>query len=206
MRHTTKGVFVRLIVIMLVLDTFAFSFSKADVLTETELVRALTDKKTRNFSSSPTENSKAEEEKRFIESLMNGVSRRISMDERGKIIEIAKEKPAIDIDIPFEYKSAVIGVTAIPSLISLGKALQSVDLKTSKFLIAGHTDAYGGEQYNLDLSVRRAGAVRDFLIKEFGVEGLRLLEVGYGKEKPKNIADPFSAENRRVQIVNLTAN
>ena len=41
------------------------------------------------------------------------------------------------------------------------------------------------------------------LVDNFGLSSENLVTVGYGKQRPKNIADPFSPENRRVQVVNL---
>ena len=53
------------------------------------------------------------------------------------------------------------------------------------FLVAGH----------------RANAVRRALIENFKLPAGAFVVVGYGKTRPKNIADPFAGENRRVRIV-----
>ncbi len=63
--------------------------------------------------------------------------------------------------------------------------------------IAGHTDSSGSEAYNLRLSERRAGAVRDYLISK-GVSGERLRARGYGEAQPVSSAEP--ARNRRVEL------
>lgn len=67
--------------------------------------------------------------------------------------------------------------------------------------VAGHTDSRGDDAYNLDLSQRRADAVRTFLIKD-GVEPDRLVAVGYGETRP--IADNNRSsgrdQNRRVEF------
>ena len=52
---------------------------------------------------------------------------------------------------------------------------------------------------NRRLSERRAQAVRDFLIQNFRSRAT-LVAAGYGKEQLKNSADPFAAQNRRVQV------
>ena len=49
---------------------------------------------------------------------------------------------------------------------------------------------------------RRAAAVKDFLVRTFGIASDRLVAYGRGKSALKNTADPFAAENRRVQVVN----
>jgi hypothetical protein len=71
--------------------------------------------------------------------------------------------------------------------------------------VEGHTDAQGDEAYNLDLSLRRANAVRQALIDRYGVQGDRLETRGYGEAVP--IADNATlegrAQNRRVELVRL---
>ena len=66
--------------------------------------------------------------------------------------------------------------------------------------IAGHTDSNASEEYNQKLSERRANAVREVLITEFGIDESRITAVGYGESQP--IADNSTAEgraeNRRV--------
>lgn len=67
--------------------------------------------------------------------------------------------------------------------------------------VAGHTDDSGDGGYNLDLSRRRAEAVRQYLIQA-GVEGSRLVAEGYGEAQP--LADNATADgrrkNRRVEL------
>jgi outer membrane protein OmpA-like peptidoglycan-associated protein len=92
----------------------------------------------------------------------------------------------------------------MPTLIKLGQALSDKQLKTATFLVAGHTDASGSNDYNLSLSERRAHAVTAFLKSNFGLQATGLVAIGYGEEQLKNTADPASGENRRVQISNLT--
>ncbi len=68
--------------------------------------------------------------------------------------------------------------------------------------IEGHTDSQGSESHNLDLSQRRADAVRDFFV-ERGYESSRIRAQGFGESRP--VADNNSAEgranNRRVEII-----
>jgi len=68
--------------------------------------------------------------------------------------------------------------------------------------IAGHTDAIGTKQYNQQLSLRRAQAVKDYLTKK-GIDGRRIKPVGYGKSKPlaSNDDEEGGRElNRRVEF------
>jgi outer membrane protein OmpA-like peptidoglycan-associated protein len=66
--------------------------------------------------------------------------------------------------------------------------------------ITGHTDAYGPALYNIDLSLRRAMAVRAYLVQVHGIPARRLVAMGKGKSEPLNRANPFAPENRRVQV------
>jgi outer membrane protein OmpA-like peptidoglycan-associated protein len=141
-------------------------------------------------------------DRNFIDSLRNRQTRLISIEERTKAAEIAKARPSIDLEITFDYNSDEIGPAAMPTLVNLGSALHSGELKGSVFLLAGHTDAKGDNAYNQTLSERRADAVRRFLVEKFSLSPGNLIPIGYGKTQLKNAADPFGGENRRVQIVN----
>lgn len=65
--------------------------------------------------------------------------------------------------------------------------------------IQGHTDSYGSDDYNQNLSERRAKAVKNELIRR-GIDGHRMTTVGYGESKPAdtNETDEGRAYNRRV--------
>jgi outer membrane protein OmpA-like peptidoglycan-associated protein len=80
--------------------------------------------------------------------------------------------------------------------------LRTLDLKGSTFILAGHTDAAGGDAYNQDLSERRADSIRRYLVEKSGISTTDLVTVGYGKTKLKDPANPLSEVNRRVQVVN----
>ena len=142
-------------------------------------------------------------EGKFIDSLRNRNSRSLSMGEREQIAGLAQSKPAIDLEITFDYDSANISKKARPAVEALGKALSSSELKGSTFVVAGHTDGVGGEAYNQDLSERRADAIKRYLTETYGLAGADLVTVGYGKSKPKNAATPLDPANRRVQVVNM---
>jgi len=121
-------------------------------------------------------------------------------------IEAAAQRrlPSVDLEVYFAYNSAAIEHEAVSQLKTLGQALRDASLADDAFLIAGHTDAKGGSRFNLDLSLRRAEAVRQFLIANFGIDRVKLVARGFGSTHLKNSGDPQSAENRRVQIVNLS--
>ena len=111
------------------------------------------------------------EERKFIEGLRTRSlkTRAITVEEREKIAEIAKTKPQIDLEINFEFNSAVIGPRAISAVEELGKALASAEFKGTVLFLNGHTDAKGSDEYNQVLSERRAEAVKVFLIEKFSL-------------------------------------
>ena len=63
-----------------------------------------------------------------------------------------------------------------------------------------HTDAIGSRTYNERLSLRRADAVKAYLVREHGIAPQRLRAVGAGMDRPYNPANPFAGENRRVEF------
>ena len=136
---------------------------------------------------------------------LRGGTRGLTITERTELAEEVKKGsvPQIDIEILFKYNSAELSAESKSQLVKLGLALTSAGLKASRVIIAGHTDAKGSADYNQQLSERRALSVRKFLVVTFGINATRLIIVGYGKEQLKYPTDPMSAENRRVQVLNL---
>lgn len=115
-----------------------------------------------------------------------------------------KQLPSVDLEVHFEFDSAKLTPAAVETLTTLGRALVDARLSSSEFLIGGHTDAKGRANYNLPLSERRAEAVRQFLVATFAIDGNRLAAKGFGSRYLKNPQQPRAAENRRVQVVNVT--
>jgi outer membrane protein OmpA-like peptidoglycan-associated protein len=139
----------------------------------------------------------------FVDTLRNRKTRSLSLGEREEIAEIASTKPRIDLEIHFDYNSADINKSSLPAVQELGKALSDASLKGSTFVVAGHTDAIGGEAFNQDLSERRADTIKKYLTAKYGIVGANLVTVGYGKTKPKDPNAPMDPANRRVQVVNM---
>jgi outer membrane protein OmpA-like peptidoglycan-associated protein len=143
------------------------------------------------------------EDARFVETLRNRPTRSLTSVERDRIAAAAEKKPSIDLEINFEYNSDAIGAKAAPQVTALGDALSSPDLKGGTFVVAGYTDIKGGGAFNQNLSERRADAVKRYLAEKYHIDAANLVTVGYGKTRLKNPSDPASAENRRVQVVNM---
>lgn len=204
-QSTKNGIMRALMVVASGLVLFAgYEFAvAAEAASESKILNALTPKAgvTRNLSGAPTPQNARQQS--FINSLRSAKTRSLTLDERTEVAAIAKERPSIDLEIYFDYNSAEIASKAIPDLMSLGRALTNPSLQGGVFLLSGHTDAKGGQDYNQQLSERRAQSVKAFLAKNFSIADDGLVATGYGKERLKNQANPFAAENRRVQVTNL---
>lgn len=105
-------------------------------------------------------------------------------------------------DILFEFAKADLKPGAMQRLYRLVTVLR--ENTNRNVVIEGHTDNVGSDQYNLDLSERRAQSVSDFLTDN-GIEPERITPLGYGEEYP--VATNKTAEgrqqNRRVEIIIL---
>lgn len=123
----------------------------------------------------------------------------------GQVAAPAPVSDAAAMKVVFATKSAELTPEAAHTLDELGKALTSDDLKEYCFVVEGHTDSVGSDDYNLRLSQRRAESVVRYLQEHFKIDPDRLQAVGYGKRKPiaDNATEAGRQKNRRVQIANL---
>lgn len=103
----------------------------------------------------------------------------------------------------FKYNSADLTPQARRQLDAVASALKSPKLDRYRFELQGHTDATGGEEYNLALSEQRAKAVFDYLVQQHGIDPQRLTAVGVGERDLLDPNNPTAEVNRRVKIVNL---
>jgi outer membrane protein OmpA-like peptidoglycan-associated protein len=109
---------------------------------------------------------------------------------------------SLSLAIQFESNSARVRPESGAMLGNLVAAMQSPELKTTRFIIEGHSDARGAAAQNLRLSQERADEVRLYLVA-LGVHPARLRAVGKGGTEPANPADPAAPENRRVRVVTV---
>ena len=82
-----------------------------------------------------------------------------------------------------------------------GVAQSMIDYPNSLIDVMGHTDSTGSDQYNLDLSRRRAESVSNYLVSR-GVARARIETLGYGEQYPiaDNSTEAGRSQNRRVEI------
>ena len=102
-------------------------------------------------------------------------------------------------DAFFDFDKAVLKPEAKSKLDDLVGKLKGINLEV--IIAVGHTDGIGSDAYNNKLSVRRAEAVKAYLVSK-GIEPNRVYTEGKGKKQP--VADNKTAEgrakNRRVEI------
>lgn len=105
-------------------------------------------------------------------------------------------------DVLFETNRAELKPTAIRRLGDLVEVLQENPGRA--VLVEGHADSTGTHGYNLDLSQRRADAVRAFLVQS-GITPDRVVATGYGEGYPvaSNATSTGRQQNRRVELVML---
>ncbi len=108
---------------------------------------------------------------------------------------------AATLKVYFDFNSAKIKPQYYPEIEKFAKFLKKNP--KIKVEIQGHTDSIGSDEYNLKLSQKRAEAVRDLLIKKYGISPDRLTAKGYGETKPiaPNSTPEGRAKNRRVEAV-----
>ena len=106
---------------------------------------------------------------------------------------------SVNLNIPFDHNSSAITPQAEAQLKQLELALNSESLGKDRFVVAGHTDAKGSADYNKQLSLKRAEAVKRFLVGK-GMDAHRLDTMGYGSEHLLAPDHPEDPSNRRVEI------
>lgn len=106
---------------------------------------------------------------------------------------------SLSLPVQFAFDSAEILPAARHQLDSLAQGIAMLPA-TQSVLIEGHTDAVGTEEYNEQLSQRRAFAVKRYLVVAHQIDPARLRAVGMGEFAPLDGRDPNAAENRRVQF------
>ena len=102
----------------------------------------------------------------------------------------------------FDYDKADLRGDSVDDLQKLGAIIERNPGAT--FRIEGHTDAIGSREYNLELSQRRADAVKAWLVANLKIDPARIDTLGFGPDKLLIPADKSIDEqqpNRRVEIV-----
>ena len=115
--------------------------------------------------------------------------------------ELTRSRTALPSDLLFDYDSAELREGARLGLMKLAIL---IDRNPGMFcILEGHTDLFGTEAYNLELSRRRSEAVKNWLVSALQLDGEQIVVRALGKSQPK-VAEGSREEqalNRRVDIL-----
>jgi outer membrane protein OmpA-like peptidoglycan-associated protein len=194
--------YVRALILTTLLGAFATLPAHSEDLSKEELLRQLECRAGQDCQAPPTSRRRG-----FQQGRRGFTFEPFTEEERNRLDQAAKagKLPSADVEIYFDFDKVDITTVAQKTLAPLGEALTDAKLASYRFVLVGHTDAKGSDTYNQTLSERRALAVKDYLVRTFGIAPDRLATYGRGKSALKNSADPFAAENRRVQVINQGA-
>lgn len=105
------------------------------------------------------------------------------------------------IGLTFDSGSATIEQDDAVLLIEVQKAIQI--FSAALITVEGHTDSFGSDELNLDLSQRRADAVRAYVLANMDLAAYRISALGYGETRPiaNNETAEGRARNRRIDLV-----
>lgn len=126
------------------------------------------------------------------------------VDSRSLLIKDLMEKgTASTSDILFDVNSDVLKKESFPIIKQFGDAL--VQNQTLKIKIVGHTDSDGSDANNMELSKKRAAAVKAYITENYAVAGSRIQTEGKGESQPiaQNTSADGKAKNRRVEFIKL---
>lgn len=123
-----------------------------------------------------------------------------AVDEDGCSIMI-EEVAEIELQVEFDFDSDEVKPEYYDDIRRVADFLDEHEDTVAE--LGGHTDSMGPEEYNQNLSERRANAVRDVLIERFDIRPGRVTAVGYGESEPvaSNDTREGRQQNRRVMSV-----
>jgi OOP family OmpA-OmpF porin len=105
----------------------------------------------------------------------------------------------VELDVKFDFDKSKVKEDSYGDIKNLADFMKQYPATSTT--VEGHTDSVGTDAYNKKLSERRANAVREVLVNQYGVGGERVNAVGYGESKPvaDNATEAGRAVNRRVE-------
>ena len=127
---------------------------------------------------------------------------KISYPTSGDIEKHLETEHRVDVyGIYFDFAKATLRAESEPVLKEIADAMGKHPEWTLS--VNGHTDNIGDASSNLDLSTRRAAAVKDTLVSRYQIAAARLIPAGFGASRPKEANDTPEgrARNRRVELV-----
>ena len=138
-----------------------------------------------------------------VGSYMDNQEKAMREELSGSGVKVIRDGDILKLEIPaqltFDINRSDIKSNLYPVFNDIAKVLR--DYEKTMLVIAGHTDDTGPYQYNMDLSMARADAVKNYLMAQ-NIKSVRLETQGYGPNNPAvpNTSDANRAQNRRVEI------
>ncbi|SDH00107.1 OmpA-OmpF porin, OOP family [Pseudomonas flavescens] len=119
--------------------------------------------------------------------------------EPAPVVEEAPQVVRVELDVKFDFDKAAVKEESYGDIKNLADFLNQYPQTSTT--VEGHTDSVGTDAYNQKLSERRANAVRDVLVNQYGVGANRVNSAGYGESRPvaDNATEEGRAINRRVE-------
>jgi OOP family OmpA-OmpF porin len=106
----------------------------------------------------------------------------------------AAEAVRVELDVKFDFDKAAVRPESYAEIKTVADFMNQYPQTTTT--VEGHTDSVGTEAYNMELSKRRADAVREVMVDQYGVAADRVSAVGEGESNP--VADNATAEGRAI--------
>jgi len=140
--------------------------------------------------------------------LCPGTPRGVKVDDRGcpivptkvPIVQLLRERKAVVLDgVEFDNDKDTLRPASLTTLDEVAVSLK--DWSETRLEVQGHCSEPGSDEHNMDLSRRRAAAVKDYLVSR-GVDASRLEARGYGETRPiaDNATEESRQKNRRVEL------
>ncbi len=109
------------------------------------------------------------------------------------------ETVRVELDVKFDFDKSKVKEESYSDIKNLADFMNQYPQTNTT--VEGHTDSVGTDAYNQKLSERRANAVREVLVNQYGVGSERVGSVGYGESRPvaDNATEAGRAVNRRVE-------
>ena len=132
----------------------------------------------------------------------NGIDDSDGCPDEGGLVTVTCDAIELGERVYLQFDSDIILPRSFPLLDQVGGAFNAAR-HILLVRVEGHSDDQGADDYNLDLSRRRAEAVRRYLIEQASVDATRLEAIGYGETRPiaENTSEEGQRLNRRVELV-----
>lgn len=123
----------------------------------------------------------------------------------GQLLPAGYDFPSVNVNVAFQGDTHILTTEGMRALRTLAVALQDPAMQGQSFQIAAHVFSEGLASAQFPVSTRRAQTVVEHLTVYYGLPVGMLFPVGYGATKPVNTAYPYSPENTRIELINVTS-